>query len=45
MGIVTGLPAQPGLVESGAWLPVAEVKLSATGETESIPLANLERIH
>ena len=44
MGIVAGLPAQPGLVESGAWLPVAEVKLSATGETESIPLANLERI-
>jgi hypothetical protein len=44
MGTVAGLPAQPGLVQSGAWLPVAEVKLSATGETESIPLANLERI-
>ncbi len=45
VGIVTSLPASPGVVESGEWLPIAEIKLTATGETESIPLANLERIH
>jgi hypothetical protein len=44
LGTITRLPASPATVESGAWLPVAEVKLSATGETVSIPLANLERI-
>ena len=42
-GTVTGIPAWPQVVESGARLPVAEVELD--GESVLIPLANLELIH
>jgi hypothetical protein len=43
-GTVANLPTSPQMVESGIRLPVAEVRLEG-GQTELIPLANLESIH
>lgn len=41
VGTVTALPTRPQPVETGAWLPAAQVVLEG-GETVSIPWANLE---